>query len=119
MMRRGLYPGDLMPSNVIKVASHPWTRRSFDLGGMPLRLLVVDDNQNAATAMASYLSFESMECRVAFGGLDAIEIGTHWAPHVILMDIFDARVQRLRGHVRLKTGSTHQRNRQCCIYRVE
>ncbi|MDB5832837.1 MAG: histidine kinase [Caballeronia sp.] len=87
MMRRGLYPGDLMPSNVIKVASHPWTRRSFDLGGMPLRLLVVDDNQNAATAMASYLSFESMECRVAFGGLDAIEIGTHWAPHVILMDI--------------------------------
>jgi two-component system OmpR family response regulator len=87
MMRRGLYPGDLMPSNVIKAASHPWTRRSFDLGGTPLRLLVVDDNQNAATAMASYLSFESMECRVAFGGRDAIEIGTHWAPHVIPTDI--------------------------------
>jgi CheY-like chemotaxis protein len=28
-----------------------------------------------------------MECRVAFGGLAAIAIGTHWAPHVILMDI--------------------------------
>ncbi|MFT4506404.1 response regulator [Caballeronia sp. 15711] len=76
-----------MPSNVIKAAAHPWIRRSFNLDGMPLRLLVVDDNQNAAVAMASYLSFESMDCRVAFGGLDAIEIGTNWAPHVILMDI--------------------------------
>jgi CheY-like chemotaxis protein len=87
MMRRGVYPGDHMPSNAIKIASHPWTKRSFELAGMPLRLLVVDDNHNAADAMASYLSFESMECRVAFGGLEAIAIGTHWAPHVILMDI--------------------------------
>ena len=76
-----------MHSNAIKIAPHPWTRRSFELAGMPLRVLVVDDNQNAAAAMASYLSFESMECRVAFGGLEAIAIGTHWAPHVILMDI--------------------------------
>jgi two-component system, OmpR family, response regulator len=37
--------------------------------------------------MASYLSFENMECRVAFGGLEAIAIGTDWTPHVILMDI--------------------------------
>jgi len=76
-----------MPSNATQIASHPWTKRSFDLAGMPLRLLVVDDNHNAAEAMASYLSFENMECRVAFGGLEAIAIGTHWAPHVILMDI--------------------------------
>jgi len=54
---------------------------------MPLRVLVVDDNRNAAEAMASYLSFENMQCRVAFGGFEAIAIGTHWAPHVILMDI--------------------------------
>jgi len=87
MMRHALYPGEHMHSNTIKIASHPWIRRSFELAGMPLRVLVVDDNQNAAAAMASYLSFESMECRVAFGGLEAIAIGTHWAPHVILMDI--------------------------------
>jgi CheY-like chemotaxis protein len=92
---------------------------TFDLSGLQLRVLVVDDNHNAAEAMAAYLSFENMTCRVAVGGLEAVTIGTGWAPHVILMDIFDARVQRLRGHVRLKTGSTHQRNRQCCIYRVE
>jgi two-component system OmpR family response regulator len=86
-MRSGIDTGDCMPTLFSKIATHPWTRRGFDLGGMPLRILVVDDNRNAAEAMASYLSFERMECRVAFGGLEAIAIGIRWAPHVILMDI--------------------------------
>jgi two-component system, OmpR family, response regulator len=34
-----------------------------------------------------HLAFESLECRMAFGGLEAITIGTDWAPHVIVMDI--------------------------------
>lgn len=76
-----------MPKRINKLMPYPWIRRTFDLAGMSLRVLVVDDNRNAAEAMASYLSFESMECRVAFGGLEAIMIGTAWAPHVILMDI--------------------------------
>ncbi|WP_051888579.1 response regulator [Caballeronia sordidicola] len=76
-----------MPANITTTLSHPRIRRSFDLHGMPLRVLVVDDNRNAAEAMATYLSFENMECRVAFGGLEAIAIGIHWAPQVILMDI--------------------------------
>jgi len=76
-----------MPSNVSNIAPDPWIRRSFDLGGIQLRVLVVDDNHNAAEAMAAYLAFESMECRIAFGGLEAITIGIEWAPHVILMDI--------------------------------
>jgi two-component system OmpR family response regulator len=76
-----------MPTFISKLTSYPWIRRSFDLAGTSLRVLVVDDNRNAAEAMASYLSFENMECRVAFGGLEAIAIGTAWAPHVILMDI--------------------------------
>jgi two-component system OmpR family response regulator len=72
---------------VCTLTPYPWIRRSFELAGMSLRVLVVDDNRNAAEAMASYLSFENMECRVAFGGLEAITIATAWAPHVILMDI--------------------------------
>jgi PleD family two-component response regulator len=85
-MRLGLYPGDQMHSNLIKIASHPWTKSSFGHGGIQLRVLVVDDNHNAAEAMAAYLPFESIACRVAFGGLEAITIATDWAPHVILMD---------------------------------
>ncbi|MFT4439448.1 response regulator [Caballeronia sp. 15715] len=76
-----------MPSNIHSIAFDPWIRRSFHLGGIQLRVLVVDDNHNAAEALAAYLSFESMECQMAFGGLEAIKIGTDWAPHVILMDI--------------------------------
>jgi two-component system, OmpR family, response regulator len=76
-----------MPIIVSKIVPHPWTRRSFDLGGLQLRVLVVDDNHNAAEAMMAFLSFESMTCRAAFGGLEAIAVGTDWAPHVILMDI--------------------------------
>jgi two-component system, OmpR family, response regulator len=87
LMRPGLYPGDPMPSNVSNIVPDPWIRRSFDLAGIQLRVLVVDDNHNAAEALAAYLSFESMECRMAFGGLEAIKIGTDWAPHVIVMDI--------------------------------
>ncbi|OXC79352.1 hypothetical protein BSU04_07480 [Caballeronia sordidicola] len=40
---------------------------------------MVDDNHNAAEAMAAFLSFESMACRVAFGGLEAITIGVQAA----------------------------------------
>jgi two-component system OmpR family response regulator len=76
-----------MPSNIRNIASDPWIRRSFDLGGIQLRVLVVDDNHNAAEALAAYLSFERIECQMAFGGLEAIKTGTDWAPHVILMDI--------------------------------
>ncbi len=53
----------------------------------PLRVLIVDDNHNAAEALAAYLAFERMECRIAFSGLDAISMATAWMPHVIIMDI--------------------------------
>lgn len=53
----------------------------------PLRVLIVDDNRDAAEALSAYLTFERMECRVALGGLQAISIGTAWAPHAIIMDI--------------------------------
>jgi two-component system, OmpR family, response regulator len=52
-----------------------------------LRILVVDDNHNAAEALAAYLSFEKVDSRTAFGGLEAISIGSAWLPHAIAMDI--------------------------------
>jgi two-component system, OmpR family, response regulator len=65
----------------------PWTQRKVDLEGARMRVLVVDDNQNAAEALAVYFSLERMECRTAFGGIQAITIATLWCPHVIVMDI--------------------------------
>jgi CheY-like chemotaxis protein len=67
--------------------ARPWSERRIVSPTLPLRVLVVDDNQNAAEAIAAYLSLETAECRVALGGAQAIEIGTHWLPHIIAMDI--------------------------------
>ncbi|MBT2792933.1 response regulator [Paraburkholderia strydomiana] len=66
----------------------PWTLRRVPLDGAALRVLVVDDNRNAALAMAAYLSLENIEPRAVFGGVEAIDTGREWAPHVILMDIW-------------------------------
>jgi two-component system, OmpR family, response regulator len=65
----------------------PWTSRRMVVYDAPLRVLVVDDNHNAAEALAAYLALERMECRVAFGGRDAVSMGTAWSPHAIIMDI--------------------------------
>jgi DNA-binding response OmpR family regulator len=69
-----------------------------------LRVLIVDDNQNAAQALAAYFAGEEMECRVAFGGEEAIAEGNAWSPHVIVMDIsmpgcngFEAALALRRG----------------------
>lgn len=50
-------------------------------------MLVVDDEEDAAAALAAYLTLEEIECRQALGGAEAIAVGTHWLPHVVLMDI--------------------------------
>jgi len=52
-----------------------------------MRVLVVDDNQNAAEALAAFLAFEDMDIRVAFNGAEAISLALAWGPHVVIMDI--------------------------------
>jgi CheY-like chemotaxis protein len=86
-----------MRSNLVTSISQSSSKRHFDLCGDQLRILVVDDNHNAAEALAAYLSFEDVECRMVFGGAEAICIGTAWLPHVIAMDISmpDALASRL------------------------
>lgn len=75
------------PSNPFPRRALPWTDRRVTVRGVALRVLVVDDNQNGALALAAYLSLEGVECRTAFGGYASILTGTEWMPHVILMDI--------------------------------
>lgn len=50
---------------VSKLTLYLWIRRSLDLAPMLLGLLIINDRRNAAEAMASYLSFDDMECRLA------------------------------------------------------
>lgn len=51
------------------------------------RVLVVDDNAGAAEALATYLSYEGVEARAAFGGTEALRCVRDWIPDVVVLDI--------------------------------
>jgi signal transduction histidine kinase len=51
------------------------------------RLLVVDDNQDAATSLAMLLRLEGHEVRVAHDGPTALALAKSYLPSVILLDI--------------------------------
>ena len=51
------------------------------------RILVVDDNVDAAETMAMLLELSGHETRTAFGGQDALEIALSFRPDVVFLDI--------------------------------
>jgi two-component system, chemotaxis family, CheB/CheR fusion protein len=51
------------------------------------RILVIDDNRDAANAMAMLVEEMGGEARVAFGGESALEMLQEYKPDVILLDI--------------------------------
>ncbi|MCX7200723.1 MAG: ATP-binding protein, partial [Burkholderiales bacterium] len=53
----------------------------------PLRILVVDDNADAADSMAFLLELDGHEARIAGDGLHAVDEAAHWTPDVVLLDI--------------------------------
>ena len=67
--------------------NHIWTERRVSAAGSRLRVLVVDDNQNAADALAMYMHLEVLDIRTAYGGRQAVDVAITWTPHLILMDI--------------------------------
>lgn len=56
-------------------------------GVRPRRILVVDDNADAAQAMATMLGLLGHEVDVAFGGEPALRLAERVRPEVILMDL--------------------------------
>jgi CheY-like chemotaxis protein len=52
-----------------------------------LRVLVVDDNEDAATALATLVALWGYEIRTAFGGLTALIEAEDFLPDVVLCDL--------------------------------
>jgi two-component system CheB/CheR fusion protein len=67
------------------------------------RVLIVDDNVDAATTMQSFLQMQGHETRCAFDGPSALSLAQEFAPHLVLLDIampgMDGYevIRRLRG----------------------
>lgn len=53
----------------------------------PLRVLVVDDNRDAADSLAALLELEGFEARTAHDGREALTTATDWRPDAVVLDI--------------------------------
>jgi CheY-like chemotaxis protein len=51
------------------------------------RLLVVDDNQDAANSLAMLLRLQGHEVRVAYSGMAAVEMTKTYTPDAVFLDI--------------------------------
>lgn len=74
----------------------------------PKRVLVVDDNRDAADTLAMLLELWGHQVQIAGDGLTAMELGEAFDPHVVLLDLglpgldgFEV-ARRMRSHQRLR-----------------
>ncbi len=70
-------------------ASEPPLRRRSRRrrGGRGHRILVVDDNQDAANSLATLLRMKGHDVRTAYDGVGAVDVAALYKPDVILLDV--------------------------------
>jgi PAS domain S-box-containing protein len=76
-----------LPAIVGLLSANSTTDQAEPTHNCKRRVLVVDDNENAATVLAMLLAALGHEVRTAFDGLSAIDIGEEFRPEIILLDI--------------------------------
>lgn len=69
------------------VAEDAATSLRSDLPGMPRRILVLDDNIDAADSLARLLALRQHDVRVAHNGREAIKIGSEFDPEIAILDL--------------------------------
>ena len=85
-----------------------FTQRRIQLSDEIMRVLIVDDNDDAGQALLAYLLLEGINCRLAIGGSLGVDVAISWQPHVIVMDVSMPEVsgikaaQMLRDHDQMK-----------------
>jgi len=76
-----------LPTAPVVVDTVPQRERPTRMVGRPLRVLVVDDNEDAARTLADALRALGHTVRVAYDGPSALHLATAFRPDVALMDI--------------------------------
>jgi CheY-like chemotaxis protein len=83
----------------------PAMTREPALTAKGLRVLIVDDNRDAAGMLAMLLQFSGHETHTAHDGVEAVEAATTLQPDVILLDI---GLPRLNGYEAARKIREHQ-----------
>ena len=90
-------------------AAHTAPRDSRQAAPPRHRILVVDDNRDAADSLALLLTLQGSEVRTAYDGLEAIDAAAAFDPHVVLSDL---------GMPRMSGYEAAQKIRERCSGRV-
>ena len=69
------------------VAAEWRTPRAEPAPGVPLRILVADDNRDTADSLQRVLALYGHEVRVAYDGAAALSVGEQFRPRVAILDI--------------------------------
>jgi PAS domain S-box-containing protein len=83
-------PEAAAPAAAVESPDEGWGRR-----GSPCRVVVADDNRDAADSLALLLRFLGHEVRTAGDGQEAVEVAEAFRPDVVLLDI---GMPRLNGY---------------------
>lgn len=76
-----------LPGSRAEVAQPAGHADSGAPGASAIRVLVVDDNQDAALTLSEMLSLSGFLCTVAHNGADAVSAVDQQLPHAVLLDI--------------------------------
>ena len=74
---------------------HAEPDRPMPMNPPPLRMLIVDDNRDAADSLAMLLRTTGSEIRTAYDGLEALQVASEFRPEVVLLDI---GLPKIDGH---------------------
>jgi PAS domain S-box-containing protein len=77
--------------------------------GPARRVLVVDDNVDAAQTLAMLLRLQRHDVRVAFDGLEGLEVAREYGPDVVLLDIGLPKMDGYETARALRASTTTQR----------
>lgn len=69
------------------------------------RILVVDDNRDAAASMAAMLQYNGNEVRTAHDGIEALEVAESFQPGVVLMDLGMPKLNGYEAAMRIREQS--------------
>lgn len=68
-----------------------------------LSVLVVDDDRDAADSVAGLLAMHGHDVRMAYDGLEAVEVADHYHPDLILMDVVMPHLGGIEAAERIRT----------------